>query len=60
MKSIELDVVATRGDEVESRHRVHAAVVGSDDLALAMDAAVRAARVVALADDPSADIEHLL
>jgi uncharacterized Zn finger protein len=32
----------------------------SDDLALAMDAAVRAARVVALADDPAAEIEHLL
>jgi uncharacterized Zn finger protein len=32
----------------------------SDDLAVAMDAAVRAARVVALADDPTADIQHLL
>ena len=32
----------------------------SDDLALAMDAVVRAARVVALADDPAAEIEHLL
>ena len=32
----------------------------SDDLALAMDAAVRAARVVALADDPAAEIGHLL
>jgi uncharacterized Zn finger protein len=30
-----------------------------DDLAVAMDAAVRAARVVALADDPTADIGHL-
>src|SRR4051812_7209665 len=35
MKSIELDVVATRGDEIESRHRVHAAVVGSDDVLIA-------------------------
>src|SRR5678815_4200667 len=35
MKSIELDVVATRGEEVESRHRVHAAVVGSDDVLVA-------------------------
>ena len=35
MKSIELDVVATRGEEVESRHRVHAAVVGSDDALIA-------------------------
>ncbi|HTE46720.1 MAG TPA: asparaginase [Gemmatimonadaceae bacterium] len=31
MKTLELDVVATRGDEIESRHRVHAAVVGPDD-----------------------------
>jgi L-asparaginase II len=35
MKSIELDVVATRGEEVESRHRVHAAVVGPDDVLVA-------------------------
>src|SRR6476659_4870473 len=35
MKSIELDVVATRGDEVESRHRVHAAVVGPLDVLIA-------------------------
>jgi uncharacterized Zn finger protein len=32
----------------------------SDDLAQAMDAAMRAARVVALADDPAAEIGHLL
>lgn len=31
MKSFELDVVATRGDVVESRHRVHAAVVDATD-----------------------------
>ncbi len=31
MKSLELDVVATRGADIESRHRVHAAVVGADD-----------------------------
>ena len=31
-----------------------------DDLAIALDAAVRAARVVALADDPAAEITHLL
>jgi len=30
------------------------------DLAAAVDAAVRAARVVALADDPSAEITHLV
>ena len=35
MKSIELDVVATRGEEIESRHRVHAAVVGPDDVLVA-------------------------
>jgi L-asparaginase II len=35
MKSLELDVVATRGAEVESRHRVHAAVVGDDDSLIA-------------------------
>jgi uncharacterized Zn finger protein len=32
----------------------------ADDLAVAMDAAVRAARVVALAEDPAAEIIHLL
>jgi L-asparaginase II len=31
MKSFELDVVATRGGVVESRHRVHAAVVDDSD-----------------------------
>jgi L-asparaginase II len=31
MKSLELDVVATRGSDIESLHRVHVAVVGSDD-----------------------------
>ena len=35
MKSLELDVVATRGAEIESRHRVHAAVVGADDTLVA-------------------------
>lgn len=35
MKTLELDVVATRGGEVESRHRVHAAVVGPDDTVIA-------------------------
>ncbi|HSQ31891.1 MAG TPA: asparaginase [Gemmatimonadaceae bacterium] len=40
MQTLELDVVATRGAEIESRHRVHAAVVGVDDglLAAANDA----------------------
>jgi uncharacterized Zn finger protein len=33
---------------------------GHDDLAVAMDAAVRAARVVALAGDPAAEVAHLL
>ena len=32
----------------------------SDDIAVAMDAAIRAARVVALLDDPAAEIQHLL
>ena len=42
MKTLELDVVATRGAEIESRHRVHAAVVGPDDslIASAHDAAL--------------------
>jgi L-asparaginase II len=31
MKMFELDIGATRGGLVESRHRVHAAVVGADD-----------------------------
>jgi len=35
MKTIELDVVATRGDEIESRHQVHAAIVGADDTLIA-------------------------
>jgi L-asparaginase II len=35
MKTLDLDVVATRGNEVESRHRVHAAVVGDADAVLA-------------------------
>ena len=35
MKSLELDVVATRGAEIESRHRVHAAIVGPDDTVIA-------------------------
>ena len=33
---------------------------GADDLAVAMDAAVRAARILALADDPAAEIQHLV
>jgi len=41
MKSLELDVVATRGADIESRHRVHAAVVGADD------------RLMAAAHDPT-------
>ena len=36
MQTLELDVVATRGAEIESRHRVHAAVVGADDALLAV------------------------
>ncbi|MGH7616734.1 MAG: asparaginase, partial [Gemmatimonadaceae bacterium] len=43
MKSLQLDVVATRGDDVESRHRVHAAVVGPDDTLIA---AARSPQVV--------------
>lgn len=35
MKSLQLDVVVTRGSEVESRHCVHAAVVGRDDRVIA-------------------------
>src|SRR5690349_13719548 len=35
MKMLELDVVATRGDEIESRHQVHAAIVGADDTLIA-------------------------
>jgi L-asparaginase II len=36
MRTLELDVVATRGNEVESRHRVHAAVVGDGDALVAV------------------------
>jgi L-asparaginase II len=35
MRTLEVDVVATRGSEVESRHRVHAAVVGDGDRLIA-------------------------
>jgi L-asparaginase II len=35
MQTLELDIVATRGAEVESRHRVHAAVVGDGDALIA-------------------------
>lgn len=35
MKTLELDVVATRGAEVESRHRVHVAVVDDSDAVIA-------------------------
>ncbi len=35
MKSFELDVVVTRGADVESRHRVHAAVVDDSDSLIA-------------------------
>jgi L-asparaginase II len=35
METLELDVVATRGADVESRHRVHAAVVGDADALIA-------------------------
>jgi L-asparaginase II len=40
MRTLSLDVVATRGGMIESRHRINAAVVGPDD------------RVVAAAGDP--------
>src|SRR3954462_7163456 len=35
MKTLALDVVATRGAEVESRHRVHAAVIDDSDALIA-------------------------
>jgi L-asparaginase II len=35
MRTLEVDVVATRGSQVESRHRVHAAVVGDGDRLIA-------------------------
>jgi L-asparaginase II len=35
MQRYELDVVVTRGSEVESRHHIHAAVVGPDDAMIA-------------------------
>lgn len=43
MEQLSLDVVATRGGVIESRHRVHAAVVGPADrlLAVAGDPALR-------------------
>ena len=34
-QSFDLDVVVTRGDAIESRHRVHAAVVDANDKLLA-------------------------
>lgn len=35
MKVYDLDVAVTRGGTIESRHRVHAAVVGPDDMVIA-------------------------
>jgi L-asparaginase II len=35
MHALSLDVEITRGDSVESRHRVHAAVIGADDVLIA-------------------------
>jgi len=35
MLALNLDVEVTRGDTVESHHRVHAAVIGSDDVLIA-------------------------
>jgi L-asparaginase II len=35
MLALNLDVEVTRGDAVESQHRVHAAVIGSDDVLVA-------------------------
>ena len=35
MHALNLDVEVTRGDTVESRHRVHAAVIGPDDVLIA-------------------------
>ena len=35
MKPLELDVVATRGQQIESRHRVHAVVIGDGDECIA-------------------------
>jgi len=34
MESLQLDVVVTRGDDIESRHCVHAAIVGPNDALL--------------------------
>jgi L-asparaginase II len=36
MRSFDLDVVVTRGAGIESRHRVHAAVVDSKDQLVGM------------------------
>lgn len=41
MKTLELDVVATRGTGIESRHHVHAAVVGPSDELVASAGDVR-------------------
>ena len=35
MHALNLDVEVTRGDIIESRHRVHAAVIGADDVLVA-------------------------
>ncbi len=42
MLALNLDVEVTRGDAIESRHRVHAAVIGADDalIAAARDSAL--------------------
>ena len=43
MRSHELDVIVTRGNAVESYHRVHAAVVGDNDKLLGESGDPRAA-----------------
>ena len=48
---LQADLDATRPELVDP---------AADDLAVAMDAAIRAARVLALSDDTAAEITHLL
>ena len=52
---LQAELAATPPDEPDARSEDE-----SDDLAVAMDAAARAARVLALADHPGAEVSHLL
>lgn len=60
LRGLSPEELEARPDEPEAGPAVGSPADLSDDLSVAMDAAVRAARVLSLADDPSAEITHLV